>query len=88
VIIPPGYFLYAFCLELKRCMPFAIGGRVVIFLDQGRQSLEQHRREHPEVVTADLPTRPSLEKATAGSKFEILEFVDEPTLYLAVLQFQ
>lgn len=80
--------MYAFCLELKRCMPFAIGGRVVIFLDQGRQSLEQHRREHPEVVTADLPTRPSLEKATAGSKFEILEFVDEPTLYLAVLQFQ
>ncbi|BAF11355.1 uncharacterized LOC4332127 [Oryza sativa Japonica Group] len=69
----------------KRCSK---GGRVVIFLDQGRQSLEQHRREHPEVVTADLPTRPSLEKATAGSKFEILEFVDEPTLYLAVLQFQ
>uniref|UniRef100_A0A0E0KAS8 Methyltransferase type 11 domain-containing protein n=1 Tax=Oryza punctata TaxID=4537 RepID=A0A0E0KAS8_ORYPU len=69
----------------KRCSK---GGRVVIFLDQGQQSLEQHRKEHPEVVTADLPTRPSLEKATAGSKFEIVEFVDEPTLYLAVLQFQ
>ncbi|KAG8096886.1 hypothetical protein GUJ93_ZPchr0013g37451 [Zizania palustris] len=69
----------------KRC---AKGARVVIFLDQGRQNLEQHRREHPEVVTSDLPSRPSLEKATAGSMFEIVEFVDEPALYLAVLQLQ
>ncbi|XP_006651188.2 uncharacterized protein LOC102710289 [Oryza brachyantha] len=70
---------------VKRCSK---GGRVVIFLDQGRQNLELHRREYPEVVTADLPTRSSLEKATAGSKFEIVEFVDEPALYLAVLEFQ
>uniref|UniRef100_A0A0D9VRG7 Uncharacterized protein n=1 Tax=Leersia perrieri TaxID=77586 RepID=A0A0D9VRG7_9ORYZ len=69
----------------KRCSK---GARVVIFLDQGRQNLEQHRREHPEVVTSDLPNRTSLEKAIAGSKFEIVEFVDETALYLAVLQLQ
>ncbi|KAG8084504.1 hypothetical protein GUJ93_ZPchr0010g9976 [Zizania palustris] len=35
----------------KRCSE---GSRVVILLDQGRQNLEQHHREHTEVVTSDL----------------------------------
>ncbi|PUZ42040.1 hypothetical protein GQ55_9G551900 [Panicum hallii var. hallii] len=69
----------------KRCSK---GARVVMFLDQGRQNFEQHRREHPDVVTSDLPSKSSLEKAASGNKYEITEFVDEPTLYLAVLQFQ
>ncbi|CAN6290119.1 unnamed protein product [Urochloa humidicola] len=69
----------------KRCSK---GARVVMFLDQGRQNFEQHRREHPEVVTSDLPSKSSLEKAASGNKYEMTEFVDEPTLYLAVLQFQ
>lgn len=70
---------------VKRCSK---GARVIIFLDQGRQNLEEHRREHPDVASSDLPSRSSLEKAAAGSKYEIVEFVDESTLYLAVLQFQ
>uniref|UniRef100_A0ACD5XMY4 Uncharacterized protein n=1 Tax=Avena sativa TaxID=4498 RepID=A0ACD5XMY4_AVESA len=69
----------------KRCCK---GARVVMFLDQGRQNLVEHRREHPDIVFSDLPSRSSLEKAAAGSKYEIVEFVDESTLYLAVLQFQ
>ncbi|OEL34131.1 hypothetical protein BAE44_0004850 [Dichanthelium oligosanthes] len=69
----------------KRCSK---GARVVMFLDQGRQSFEQQRREHPDVVTSDWPSKSSLEKAASGNKYEITEFVDEPTMYLAVLQFQ
>ncbi|KAE8799692.1 hypothetical protein D1007_24941 [Hordeum vulgare] len=69
----------------KRCCK---GARVVIFLDQGRQSLAQHRRENPDIVFADLPSRSSLEKAADGSKFEMAEFVDDSSLYLAVLLFQ
>lgn len=69
----------------KRC---GKGARVVMFLDQGRQNFEQHRREHPDVVTSDLPTKSALEKAASGNKYELAEFVDEPSLYLAVLQFQ
>ncbi|KAG8074170.1 hypothetical protein GUJ93_ZPchr0006g41744 [Zizania palustris] len=53
----------------KRCCK---GARVVIFLDQGRRNLEQHRREYPEVVTSDLPSRPSLEKATAVTRMNVL----------------
>ncbi|TVU47817.1 hypothetical protein EJB05_07426, partial [Eragrostis curvula] len=68
----------------KRCSK---GARVVFFLDQGRQTLEQHRREHPDIVTSDLPSRSALEKAAAGNKYEVAEFIYEPSLYLAVLQF-
>jgi hypothetical protein len=59
-----------------------------MFLDQGRQNFEQQRREHPDVVTSDLPSIAFLEKAASGNKYEITEFVDEPSFYLAVLQFQ
>ncbi|GJN40559.1 hypothetical protein PR202_gb29790 [Eleusine coracana subsp. coracana] len=69
----------------KRCSK---GARVVIFLDQGRQNLEQQRREHPDVVTSDLPSRSALEKAASGNKYILAEFADDSNLYLAVLQFQ
>ncbi|KAK3150966.1 hypothetical protein QOZ80_3AG0239930 [Eleusine coracana subsp. coracana] len=69
----------------KRCSK---GARVVIFLDQGRQNLEQQRREHPDVVTSDLPSRSALEKAASGNKYILAEFADDSSLYLAVLQFQ
>lgn len=58
-----------------------------MFLED-RQNFEQHRREHPDVVTSDLPNKSSLVKASSGNNYEIIDFVDEPTLYLAVLQFQ
>ena len=67
---------------------FSPGARVVMFLDQGRQNFEQQRREHPDVVTSDLPSKAFLEKAASGNKYEITEFVDEPSFYLAVLQFE
>lgn len=73
-------------LELD-LMFFPPGARVVMFLDQGRWDVEQQRREHPDVVTSDLPSKAFLEKAASGNKYEITEFVDEPSFYLAVLQF-
>ncbi|KAF0915339.1 hypothetical protein E2562_035562 [Oryza meyeriana var. granulata] len=66
----------------KRCSK---GGRVVIFLDQGRQNLEQHRREHPEVlwlagvaaasapaptVDPDDPLQPTVEESVGGRERE------------------
>nr|CAB3501488.1 unnamed protein product [Digitaria exilis] len=71
----------------KRCSKGETRAKIVMFLED-RQNFEQHRREHPDVVTSDLPNKSSLEKASSGNKYEIIDFVDEPTLYLAVLQFQ
>ena len=87
-MIPTVFLCECIILELEPSFSFFLGARVVMFLDQGRQNFEQHRREHPDVVTSDLPSKSSLEKAASGNKYEITEFVDDPTLYLAVLQFQ
>jgi hypothetical protein len=89
-ILVSGYICDVFFINARAFDPSLshIGARVVIFLDQGRQNLEQHRTEHPDVVTSDLPDRPTLEKAASVNKYEIGEFVDEHSLYLAVLQSQ
>lgn len=67
----------------KRCQP---GSRVVISHPQGRSVLEQQRREFPDAVIADLPDEITLKNAAAEHSFGLVEFVDEPGLYLAVLQ--
>lgn len=54
---------------------------------QGRQVLEEQRREFPDAVVADLPDLVTLQKAAADHCLGIVEFVDEPGLYLAVLKF-
>ncbi|KAI0523246.1 hypothetical protein KFK09_005640 [Dendrobium nobile] len=69
----------------SRCSP---GCRLLICFDQGRDVIEgSHRRLYPDRVTSELPEKSALEKAAAGHSFQILEFVDEPTFYLAVLTF-
>lgn len=69
----------------SRCSP---GGRLLISFDQGKQVIEGvHRQQYPEMVTSGLPERAALGSAAAAHSFDITEFVDEPTFYLAVLTF-
>ncbi|CAL9166007.1 unnamed protein product, partial [Musa hybrid cultivar] len=63
-------------------------GSVVLSFDQGREVIEQnHRQQYPDMVTNNLPDRTELERAATEHSFQITEFVDEPTFYLAVLRF-
>nr|AFK38548.1 unknown [Lotus japonicus] len=66
----------------NKCSP---GGRVIISHPQGRQALEQQREQYPEVVVSDLPDKTYLQTAAAANSFDVAEFVDEPSFYLAVL---
>ncbi|CAI0406613.1 unnamed protein product [Linum tenue] len=68
----------------RHCSP---GARVVISHPQGREKLEQQRGEYQELIVSELPDEMSLQKAAAMQSFEVVEFVDEPGFYLAVLQF-
>ncbi|MQL96627.1 hypothetical protein Taro_029299 [Colocasia esculenta] len=69
----------------RRCSP---GARVVISCEEGREGVERvHRQQHPDMVTSDLPNKQSLEKAAADNSFQMSEFIDEPSFYLAVLKF-
>lgn len=86
------YFLPALPFKLdqifralaKRCSP---GARVVISHPQGREVLKQQREQYPDVIVSDLPDKTTLQKATSDHSFDMVEFVDEPDLYLAVLTF-
>ncbi|TYJ49591.1 hypothetical protein E1A91_A01G144500v1 [Gossypium mustelinum] len=86
------YFLPALLFELdqifaalaKRC---SSGARVVISHPQGREVLEQQRKEFPDIVNGNLPDKTTLQKVAADHSFEMTEFVDEPGFYLAVLKF-
>lgn len=64
------------------------GARLVISHLEGREVLEQQRRQYPEVIVSDLPDKLTLENAAAGNSFEVVEFVDEAGFYLAVLKFK
>ncbi|XP_042454478.1 uncharacterized protein LOC122038676 [Zingiber officinale] len=68
-----------------KCSP---GARVVLSFDQGREVVEQkHKQQFPDLVTNNLPDRISLEQTAREHLFQIIEFVDETTFYLAVLEF-
>ncbi|CAN6443603.1 unnamed protein product [Victoria cruziana] len=70
---------------VSRCSP---GARIVLSYAQGRETVEQQRRRYPDMVTAELPDKESLEKIAADRSFHITEFVDEPTFYLAILKYK
>ncbi|KAJ9181206.1 hypothetical protein P3X46_009359 [Hevea brasiliensis] len=63
------------------------GARVVISHPQGREALEQQRKQHQDVIVSELPDKMTLQKVASDNSFEMAEFVDESGLYLAVLQF-
>lgn len=54
---------------------------------QGREVLEQQRRQFPDVVTSDLPDKMTLQNMAADHSFQMIEFVDKHGFYLAVLKF-
>lgn len=68
----------------ERCLP---GAKVIISHTQGRGVVEQQRKAFPDVVTSDLPDKPTLEKVASDNYFYLTEFLDEPGFYLAVLKF-
>lgn len=63
-----------------------IGARLVISHPQGREVLEQQKKQYQDVVTSDLPDKMTLQKAAANHSFEMVEYVDEPGFYLTVLR--
>ncbi|KAG7570111.1 S-adenosyl-L-methionine-dependent methyltransferase [Arabidopsis thaliana x Arabidopsis arenosa] len=85
------YFLPALPFDLddlfktlsQRC---SSGARVVISHPQGRQGLEQQRKEFSDVVVSDLPDDSTLRNVAKKHSFELTQFVDEQGLYLAVLK--
>ncbi|CAH1441776.1 unnamed protein product [Lactuca virosa] len=84
------YFLPALPFELnqifealsKICSP---GARIVISHPKGREMLKQQKVEYPDVVVSDLPDKVTLESVASHHSFMMLEFIDEPGFYLAVL---
>lgn len=68
-----------------KILDLCVGGRVIISHPQGRQALEQQREQYPEVVVSDLPDKTYLQTVAAANSFDVAEFVDEPSFYLAVL---
>ncbi|KAK6149251.1 hypothetical protein DH2020_016776 [Rehmannia glutinosa] len=67
----------------KRCLP---GARVVISHPQGRQVVEEQKQQYPDVVVSSLPEKMTLQNTAVDHSFEVVEFVDEPGFYLAVLR--
>ncbi|XP_050228952.1 uncharacterized protein LOC126678113 [Mercurialis annua] len=63
------------------------GARVVISHPQGREALEQQRKQYKDVIVSELPDKMTLQNAASNNSFEITEYVDEPGFYLAVLRF-
>ncbi|KAL6502777.1 hypothetical protein OROHE_024204 [Orobanche hederae] len=86
------YFLPALPFELdqllatlaKRCSP---GARLVISHPQGREVAEEQRQKYPDIVVSSLPEKMTLQRSAVDHSFEVVEFVDEPGFYLAVLKF-
>lgn len=64
------------------------GARVVISHLQGRQTVQEQRQQYPDVVVTELPDKMTLQNVAAGNSFGLLEFVDEPGFYLAVLKLE
>ncbi|XP_019440806.1 PREDICTED: uncharacterized protein LOC109345951 [Lupinus angustifolius] len=85
------YFLPALPFKLdeilgslaKKC---SSGARVIISHPQGREVLEQQRKNYPEIIVSDLPDKTTLQKVAASHSFDVAEFVEEPNLYIAVLE--
>lgn len=54
---------------------------------QGRQVVEKQREQYPDIVVSNLPEKMTLQSIATDHSFEMIEFVDEPCFYLAVLEF-
>ncbi|KAI3826346.1 hypothetical protein L1987_00393 [Smallanthus sonchifolius] len=85
------YFLPALTFELNQVFGAlskvcAQGARIVISHPKGREMLEKQKAEYPDVVVSDLPDKPTLESVVSHHSFTIVDFVDQPGFYIAVLE--
>ena len=53
----------------------------------GREAVEEQKQQYPDVVVSNLPEKMTLQTTMANHSFQLLEFVDEPGIYLAVMRF-
>lgn len=65
-----------------------VGARLVMSHPQGKQAVEEQRTQFPDVVVSSLPERMTLQTTAADNSFQVVEFVDEPGFYLAVLRYK
>lgn len=61
---------------------------MVISHPEGRQVLDQQRREFPGAVISDLPDKAALLSVATKHSFTVTEFTDDDKLFLAVLKFK
>lgn len=86
------WFLYCALASLYQYLRLQVlsiactGARVVISHPQGREVLKQQQQHYPDVINSDLPEKTTLQKVAADHSFDMVEFVDEPSFYLAVLK--
>lgn len=62
------------------------GARVVISHPDGKGVVEELKQQYPDVVVSDLPKKTTLQNTAANHSLEVVEFVDEPQFYLAVMR--
>ncbi|KAI3508483.1 hypothetical protein L1887_23491 [Cichorium endivia] len=72
-------------LFVNKPFAFAFGARIVISHPKGREMLKQQKVEYPEIVVSDLPDKVTLESVAFDHSFTMLQFIDEPGFYLALL---
>ena len=66
---------------------FYAGGHIIISHPLGRKWLnEQLHEKYPETVPHPLPDQAQLEALTADLPLRLVQYVDEPQLYVATLQ--
>lgn len=63
------------------------GATVVISHPHGRDAVEEQKQQYPDIVVSNLPEKMTLRSTMANHSFQLLEFVDEPGIYLAVMRF-
>ncbi|VFQ58557.1 unnamed protein product [Cuscuta campestris] len=86
------YFLPAIPFALSQVLDTlgkrsVAGARIVISHPQGRQMLEEQCKQFPDVIVSNLPDMETLQDVAVKNSFQVLNFVDEPGFYLAVLKF-
>ncbi|XP_076923086.1 uncharacterized protein LOC143585105 [Bidens hawaiensis] len=62
------------------------GARIVISHTKGREMLAKQKTEYSDVIVSDLPDKASLESVASQHSFAVVDFVDQPGYYVAVLE--
>lgn len=71
---------------LKAALILQPGGHLVISHVMGREWHAQLHRERPAMVPNALPDKAQLQQLIADLPLELVQYTDEPDLYIAVLQ--